>query len=505
MASSIHRSQGVLNTLENSTNKPRKLNNNSFIGRVIYADYSKGIIYYTRILTGQWNLVEGKAKLPVFNYGVGQDGKIYGKFPSVTYNTLALIVRTAGPTSTPYVVALYPDNQDGMKDIAPLSDMDDEDNIVKEVYPSGQTSNSYSNGNYLRTFNGWSFFYVWLDSADSDDGGPNFDDLLYTASGFPTMHGFYKRDGKKSYKLHGQAQKMALVHQSFSDIDTHRTAFMIGKYGDFEAYQIDHTRKAKYGLLTRADIMDGFSIKRVLDYDNCFAQTDNEDDIDSQFDASSNYSQIDIDSDNNVQLLRYDDGSAKGVLVTAEGTYIDGVLVASQTAVQQVSKELDTLQNSFDSLNNEIKGLGPDFFSKLQSDVLTLQNTLPTIQQSVNDIKSIETENTASIGTIQTNISNIQTWESGTNTSITNAQNDIKSLKTQVPDVDNRLKKVEDRLPSGSDNLVTSTQLNNSVATINNSLTGYVPQSTYDALLDRVTTLENKVAQLDSTTTTTKN
>lgn len=504
MLSSVNRSTHVLNTLKNSLSNPPTLNQNTFIGRILSANYDKGTVQYTRVLTPGLDISEGKAKLPVFNYGVGANKKIYGKFPSVTYNSLALLIRTQGPTSIPYVVALYPDNQDGMKELSPISDMNDEDNIVKEVYPSGQTYSIYSTGNTLRTFNGWSFFYAWLDDAVEKDGGSNFDDLLYDADGFPTMHGFYTRKGIKGYSLPHQAQNMALVHQSFSDIDTHRTAIMLDKYGSFESYFIDHSGKSNYGLLARADIYDGFSIRRVQDYKSDQDSVDNDSDVDSQFDNSSNYSEINIDESDNINLTRVSGSSTKGVEVTAGGTYIDGVLVASQTGLQTVSDELKSLQSSFKTLDDQISGLGTDFFNKLQTDVLNLQNDYTSLNSDISSMQATVSSVSSSITTIENNIQDITNWESNMNTTISGINTNISDITDQANSNSSRITTIENRMPSGTDKLVPVSTLNDySTTNINDGK--YVAKSDYDALQTRVATLEAEIANMTTTTTTTKN
>lgn len=504
MAKSVNRSTHVLNTLKNSLSNPPTLNQNTFIGRILSANYDKGIVQYTRVLTPGLDISEGKAKLPVFNYGVGADKKIYGKFPSVTYNSLVLLIRTQGPTSIPYVVALYPDNQDGMKELSPISDMDDEDNIVKEVYPSGQTYSTYSTGNTLRTFNGWSFFYVWLNkSEDANSESGNFDDLLYDDYGLPVMHGFYKRGNTKKYKLHDQAQNMALVHQSYSDIDTHRTAIMLNKFGSFESYFIDHSGQSNYGLLARADIYDGFSIRRVQDYKSDQDSVDNDSDVDSQFDNSSNYSEINIDESDNINLTRVDNSSTKGVEVTAEGTYIDGVLVASQTGLQTVSDELKSLQSSFTTLDDQISGLGTDFFNKLQTDVLNLQNTYASLNSDISSMQTTVSSVSSSITTIENNIKDITDWESNMNTTVSGIDTKISDITDKVNSNSSRITTIENRMPSGTDKLVPVSTLNDySTTNINDGK--YVAKADYDALQMRVANLEAEIANMTTTTTTTK-
>lgn len=482
--------------------------NRVFIGRVIYADYDTGTIYYTRVIKSDIDIVEGYAKMPIFNYGRGKDNKIYGRFPSVTKDALVLIVRPGGPSSEPYVVGLYADSQDDFSDIAPLSNMDDTDNLLKEIYPSGQVSFADSSGDYLRSFNGYSFFYVWLNKSIIKSGDDTaWDDFLYDREGYPIMNGFYKRDIKTRHKLHKQAENMALVHQSFSDIDKHRDLFMIDRFGKFRSSFIDKSKNSKNGLEIMADFQDGISLKRVSGFGKHKRS--------KEFEEATKYALIDIDENNYLDMIYVDGGNQKGVQVRPEGTYIDGVLVVSKNSFRELSDSFKKLQASFNPLNDEITSLGADFFTKLQSEVLTAQNNIQTMQNDLTSLQSTSSANTKSLSVISSNISDIVSWESSTNTTLQNLSSSISKNSDNIKAIDSRVSRVEGRIPSTSTgNIVTEdyltsyaaqnfvtlsdfNQLKSEYNTLNSSYTTLSADYTnlsskLDALTTRVSKLENK-------------
>lgn len=482
-----------------------KPNNDSniFVGRIVYADYDNGTVYYTKVLKSDIDLIAGYAKLPIFNYGKGTDGKIYGKFPSVTKGALVLIARPGGPSTEPYVVGLYADSQSDFSSIAPLSNLNDEDNLLKEVYPSGQVSFADSSGDYLRSFNGYSFFYAWLNKSIIKSGDDdNWDEFLYDSNGYPIMNGFYKRDNKTRHKLHTQAENMALVHQSFSDIDTHRTAFMIDRFGKFRNYYIDKDTSSKTGFEIMADFQDGMSLKRVTDHDTV------------DFDDSTNYALIDIDDNNYLDVLYVDGDTQKGIQVRPEGTYIDGVLVVSQNSFTELSDSFKELQDSFNSLNDEITSLGADFFTKLQSELLTAQNNIQTMHGEIAALQSTSSSNTSSLATISSNIDDITSWESSTNKTIQSFNTNINNNADDIKAIDSRLSRIEKRIPSTSNgDIVTDDYLTNyatqnyvTLSDFNQLKTEYdTLSSNYTDLLSKVNDSLSKVADLTTRVTALEN
>jgi len=403
-----YREQSTLTTNRNLVDEvsPNVASLSVFVAKVVSVDYEKGTIGYSENISNPNYLYPtGYAKLPVFNAGKTDEDKVYGRYPSITPGQRVLIAGGNNTNFTPMVVTSYFDNQDDVKELSPQTNTDFTNNL-RDVYPSGQTSSVYANGDYLRTFNGSSFFYVWLDSKVEEEGISLWDDYLYDMNGNPVISGLYQvANDYKDYDMESQSQNVAFVHNSNSDLDTHKTVFMINKFGELLVDFGDKDLTDRNLLRLTASETGGLDVTKSMDYDH------------ENLDNSDYYLKFGITKDDTIDF-KYHNGSINtGISVTKGGTYIDGVLVASRNNVENLSTDLKTLEDNFNILNDKMASLGTDFFNKLRSDITQAQNDINLLFSDVVTMSADIASNKSDISVIRGNITSIFSWQSEANNS----------------------------------------------------------------------------------------
>ncbi|MBT9670567.1 hypothetical protein GPK34_00750 [Secundilactobacillus kimchicus] len=402
------------------------------LARVVSVDYEKGEVGYA---LGQDEVVQGYAYIPITDSGLNSKGKVYGRFGAISPGTIVLLAFERGSTDKAYIINAYAKQSADVKNYAPHSNTVGATDI-KQILPSGQGSLATEFGNYTRTFNGGSFIDISDDELASTLTGVSYNENLFSVDGYPTLDAFYDSEGNP-LDIRKQAQNWSLVHQSFSDEDQHRTMFSIDKFGTITGQMLDLDEESKSRLDLNLDNLNGLGIRKVSDY------THEDDAQDPDLIDSDDFAELRIDVDNNIVLTNHIKGKETGVKITPDGTYVDGVLVASQNNFEELTEEVNKVKGNLDSINSEITGLGSDFFTKLRTDLTSAQNALGKVQTNQTTANASLSDLQNTVGVQGGQLSKINTWQtevndnfaklSGSGGTLDNLQGQITTIQNKLP------------------------------------------------------------------------
>jgi len=474
--------------------------NNLVLGKVISVDYQRGlaqVVTENSIFTSVVKATQG-ALMPVDFFNTNSKGEVYGNYRPIETGSVVLLGYLEGNTANPIIIGVYPPVPEAMEKITPtpinnISDQTyptrNEVLTFKTVYPSQQVKLITEQGNYFRTFNGRSLLVV-----DQDNFG-KLSDISYDA--FSDMRARHANEKQDLYDVPNEAQRMLLLHQANTETDKHRTRFFIDRNGDASAYWLDaNNDKSLVGVQATKD-------KGIKVFYNHVSQA---------VDTSSLYSSIEVTSDNKITLQSNDKDGKGSVVVTPQGTSIDGFLVASESNFESLSTRFQTLQQRFETLKTEIDKVGvdyiislPDKISSLNRDVGSVENGLSLLKQSTSDLTLDLTALKNNYNTlnqdVQTNTKDLNNKISNLLGRLSNYEsvvNDVGSLKNQITElsvsVQDYEKNKDKYLTSDSQvvqNLVQ--ELQNSKATITELTTQLKTANTnIEKLTQRITALENR-------------
>lgn len=496
-----HRYQSTMpnNTTSYRVNGVTK-SNNLVLGKVISVDYQRGlaqVVTENSIFTSVVKATQG-ALMPVDFFNINSKGEVYGNYRPIETGSVVLLGYLDGNTANPIIIGVYPPVPEAMEKITPtpvnnISDQAyptrNEVLTFKTVYPSQQVKLITEQGDYFRTFNGRSLIVV-----DQDNFG-KLSDISYDA--FSDMRARHANEKQDLYDVPNEAQRMLLLHQANTETDKHRTRFFIDRNGDASAYWLDaNNDKSLVGVQATKD-------KGIKVFYNHVSQA---------VDTSSLYSSIEVTSDNKITLQSNDKDGKGSVVVTPQGTSIDGFLVASESNFESLSTRFQTLQQRFETLKTEIDKVGvdyiislPDKISSLNRDVGSVENGLSLLKQTTSDLTLDLTALKNNYNTlnqdVQTNTKDLNNKISNLLGRLSNYEsvvNDVGSLKNQIAElsvsVQDYEKNKDKYLTSDSQvvqNLVQ--ELQNSKATITELTTQLKTANTnIEKLTQRITALENR-------------
>lgn len=496
-----HRYQSTMpnNTTSYRVNGVTK-SNNLVLGKVISVDYQRGlaqVVTENSIFTSVVKATQG-ALMPVDFFNTNSKGEVYGNYRPIETGSVVLLGYLEGNTANPIIIGVYPPVPEAMEKITPtpinnISDQTyptrNEVLTFKTVYPSQQVKLITEQGNYFRTFNGRSLLVI-----DQDNFG-KLSDISYDA--FSDMRARHANEKQDLYDVPNEAQRMLLLHQANTETDKHRTRFFIDRNGDASAYWLDaNNDKSLVGVQATKD-------RGIKVFYNHVSQA---------VDTSSLYSSIEVTSDNKITLQSNDKDGKGSVVVTPQGTSIDGFLVASESNFESLSTRFQTLQQRFETLKTEIDKVGvdyiislPDKISSLNRDVGSVENGLSLLKQSTSDLTLDLTALKNNYNTlnqdVQTNTKDLNNKISNLLGRLSNYEsvvNDVGSLKNQITElsvsVQDYEKNKDKYLTSDSQvvqNLVQ--ELQNSKATITELTTQLKTANTnIEKLTQRITALENR-------------
>ena len=496
-----HRYQSTMpnNTTSYRVNGVTK-SNNLVLGKVISVDYQRGlaqVVTENSIFTSVVKATQG-ALMPVDFFNTNSKGEVYGNYRPIETGSVVLLGYLDGNTANPIIIGVYPPVPEAMEKITPtpINNISDqayptrnEVLTFKTVYPSQQVKLITEQGDYFRTFNGRSLLVV-----DQDNFG-KLSDISYDA--FSDMRARHANEKQDLYDVPNEAQRMLLLHQANTETDKHRTRFFIDRNGDASAYWLDaNNDKSLVGVQATKD-------KGIKVFYNHVSQA---------VDTSSLYSSIEVTSDNKITLQSNDKDGKGSVVVTPQGTSIDGFLVASESNFESLSTRFQTLQQRFETLKTEIDKVGvdyiislPDKISSLNRDVGSVENGLSLLKQTTSDLTLDLTALKNNYNTlnqdVQTNTKDLNNKISNLLGRLSNYEsvvNDVGSLKNQIAElsvsVQDYEKNKDKYLTSDSQvvqNLVQ--ELQNSKATITELTTQLKTANiNIEKLTQRVTALENR-------------
>lgn len=496
-----HRYQSTMpnNTTSYRVNGVTK-SNNLVLGKVISVDYQRGlaqVVTENSIFTSVVKATQG-ALMPVDFFNTNSKGEVYGNYRPIETGSVVLLGYLEGNTANPIIIGVYPPVPEAMEKITPtpinnISDQTyptrNEVLTFKTVYPSQQVKLITEQGDYFRTFNGRSLLVI-----DRDNFG-KLSDISYDA--FSDMRARHANEKQDLYDVPNEAQRMLLLHQANTDTDKHRTRFFIDRNGDASAYWLDaNNDKSLVGVQATKD-------KGIKVFYNHVSQA---------VDTSSLYSSIEVTSDNKITLQSNDKDGKGSVVVTPQGTSIDGFLVASESNFESLSTRFQTLQQRFETLKTEIDKVGvdyiislPDKISSLNRDVGSVENGLSLLKQTTSDLTLDLTALKNNYNTlnqdVQTNTKDLNNKISNLLGRLSNYEsvvNDVGSLKNQITElsvsVQDYEKNKDKYLTSDSQvvqNLVQ--ELQNSKTTITELTTQLKTANTnIEKLTQRITALENR-------------
>lgn len=496
-----HRYQSTMpnNTTSYRVNGVTK-SNNLVLGKVISVDYQRGlaqVVTENSIFTSVVKATQG-ALMPVDFFNTNSKGEVYGNYRPIETGSVVLLGYLDGNTANPIIIGVYPPVPEAMEKITPtpinnISDQTyptrNEVLTFKTVYPSQQVKLITEQGDYFRTFNGRSLLIV-----DQDNFG-KLSDISYDA--FSDMRARHANEKQDLYDVPNEAQRMLLLHQANTDTDKHRTRFFIDRNGDASAYWLDaNNDKSLVGVQATKD-------KGIKVFYNHVSQT---------VDTSSLYSSIEVTADNKITLQSNDKDGKGSVVVTPQGTSIDGFLVASESNFESLSARFQTLQQRFETLKTEIDKVGvdyiislPDKISSLNRDVGSVENGLSLLKQSTSDLTldltALKNKYNTLNQDVQTNTKDLNNKISNLLGRLSNYEsvvNDVSSLKNQISELSVSVQDYE----KNKDNYLTSDsqvvqnlvqELQNSKDTITNLTTQLKTANTnIEKLTQRVTALENR-------------
>lgn len=510
-----HRYQSTMpnNTTSYRVNGVTK-SNNLVLGKVISVDYQRGlaqVVTENSIFTSVVKATQG-ALMPVDFFNTNSKGEVYGNYRPIETGSVVLLGYLDGNTANPIVIGVYPPVPEAMEKITPtpinnISDQTyptrNEVLTFKTVYPSQQVKLITERGDYFRTFNGRSLLVV-----DQDNFG-KLSDISYDA--FSDMRARHANEKQDLYDVPNEAQRMLLLHQANTDTDKHRTRFFIDRNGDASAYWLDaNNDKSLVGVQATKD-------KGIKVFYNHVSQT---------VDASSLYSSIEVTSDNKITLQSNDKDGKGSVVITPQGTSIDGFLVASESNFESLSTRFQTLQQRFDTLKTEIDKVGVDYIVSLPDKIASLNRDIGTVENGLNILKKTTSDMTLDLTVLKNNYKtltqDVDTSTKDFNNKISNLQgrlsnyesvvDDVATLKNKLLDLNNSVQEYEknkDSYLTSNSQVVQSlvqdlqnskttvadltSQLKTANTTINDLVTQLKAANTnIDALTQRVTALENK-------------
>lgn len=492
------RRQGTIDNEIARENEPTGIGSQLVFGIVTANNTAKGTINYALSATGQ---TVGEARVSVFNYGSLSSGNKYGYYHPIGVGSRVLIGFVDGDTTQGVVIGVVPPTGTDYSIYTPKVFDGDNSNRLSEkiVYPSQQSILVSQNGEFTRTFDGYSFFHTWSGTSDLPlyQNASKYDSGILSGIGTeekPMLDAFYKSDGETELPINPQAQNWDLVHESNSDIDTHKTRFFINQFGEFNMALFDRDTDDAHIVNLDVDRADGFKLIKAVDFDHSI-DTSN----------CKNYTEFSLNDDQTISILYHNDKKETGVKVTSDGTYIDGVLVAAKNSLEDLTEKFKQLTTDFNNLNTKITSLGSDFFTKLRDDVTKLQNSSGSLTQQVielgnsvsdnqNQISSVNktaTSNTQAILDLNNTISGIN----GNDGTLTKLSSKVDSISNKLP-ASGTIETKEDFSKQLGSYLTVDT-----FNTYKNSVGDtYVLKSDYDKLntqyqdlVKRVTALESKV------------
>lgn len=489
------------------------------LGRVTAVDYSKGMVSYSLIINGkiqQYDQV-ATAMLPVYSYGINDDGEAYGKYLSAPVGSLILIGYIKGLSSRPIVIGTYADNGVDLSNLASGYTKGDRNQEERTVYPSQQVSLIKDNGEYTRTFNGQSFLTVVNPSDDENSITDKVIDEDYDGVTESYLDGLWSPLSNKAYDMSLEAPAMLLQHQSNVSWDKHRTKFLIKPTGEFltKLVNMNHPERTIGGTL---DLNRGAYLYRT--FDNLSLSESQKNALIKLTEEGSVLLQAsDLDRDKHPET-----GSIE---VTPQGTKIDGDLVASMQAVTALSKKLESLSNSAQSLEDLLNKIGTDFMLKLPQTIATQGGNISRAQESADsatkkaeqvegdlktsvdginksikeitgNIEGIENDLTNKTSALQKSInsvsSSLDSYKSSNNTAVKNLQSSLSSLQTTVSDIQDVIKPIG-TLQSDVNKL--KADVSNALSIANNANNG--ANSNYWRVYNLVTQLNNSKVAPDYT------
>lgn len=496
-----HRYQSTMpnNTTSYRVNGVTK-SNNLVLGKVISVDYQRGlaqVVTENSIFTSVVKATQG-ALMPVDFFNTNSKGEVYGNYRPIETGSVVLLGYLDGNTANPIIIGVYPPVPEAMEKITPtpINNISDqayptrnEVLTFKTVYPSQQVKLITEQGDYFRTFNGRSLLIV-----DQDNFG-KLSDISYDA--FSDMRARHANEKQDLYDVPNEAQRMLLLHQANTDTDKHRTRFFIDRNGDASAYWLDaNNDKSLVGVQATKD-------KGIKVFYNHASQA---------VDTSSLYSSIEVTSDNKITLQSNDKDGKGSVVVTPQGTSIDGFLVASEASFESLSARFQTLQQRFETLKTEIDSVGIDYIISLPDKISSLNRDVGSVENGLSLLKHTTSDLTLDLTTLKNNYTtlnqDVQTNTKDLNNKISNllgrlsnyesVVNDVGSLKNQIAElsvsVQDYEKNKDKYLTSDSQvvqNLVQ--ELQNSKATITELTTQLKTANTnIEKLTQRITALENR-------------
>lgn len=400
---------------------PTENNYELFFALVVQTDYKNGIAKVAPTESGNYGTMN--ALIPVHDFGIDTNDNVFGESHYLASGTMVLVGFIHGKTSNPVIIAVYPSDASRYPEIAGTGRENDTDKdpsmqdtlwTHKVVYPSQQVKVvSGTSGNYLRTFNGRSFIQI------SDDPLNRLLDVSYD--------GELDSDFRKSYLDYGryipnqEAQRMMLLHQSNIDSDMHRTRFLIDKDGRLEAdlFAVDDTNN-----LLRLDMSkdDGFMITRQFDA--------------KQYGQSKLYSEFYIMPNNHIRMVSVEDTKMGSIEVTADGTLIDGLKVATESNFQNLSAEFTTVQNGITELSTTLFNMNPDYLKQLPDVIAEVNRNIGT---NANKILSQQKDIDNAVADSGSASSKVDKFIETTGATITDSSNKVASITSRIKDYESNV------------------------------------------------------------------
>lgn len=400
---------------------PTENNNELLLAMVVQTDYKNGIAKVAPTESGNYNVMN--AQIPVHDFGFDNYGHVYGESRYLASGTMVLIGFIHGKTSNPIIIAAYPSDTSRYNEIAGSERNNDTDKdptmqdilwTRKIVYPSQQVKIiSGTKGNYIRTFNGRSFFQV------SDDPIDRMMDISYDGEVNPDLRKKYGDFGK--YVPDPNAQRMMLLHQSNSESDMHRTRFLIDKNGRVEAdlFAFDDMNN-----LLRLDMSkdNGFMITKQFDT--------------KDYGQSKLYSEFYITPSNHIRMVSVEDTKMGSIEVTADGTLIDGLKVATESNFQNLSAEFTTVQNGITEVSTTLFNMNPDYLKQLPDVIAEVNRNIGT---NANKILSQQKDIDNAVADSGSASSKVDKFIETTGATITDSSNKVASITSRIKDYESNV------------------------------------------------------------------
>lgn len=421
--------------------------------RVQRIDYTSGKIFYTNL--GTANAIqadqEATATLPRDFFGYNQNGDPFGRNKIIPEGSQALIGYIEGISSRPIVINIYPSDSDDLYGLAPSFDeqSNDGDNdqrsrtwVDKTVYPNQNVKLASADGTYTRTLDGQSFLQIMPE--DDDPESPMFDVISEKYDGVSDGYadGLWDSLNSKPYNMYLQAPAILLQHQSNASWDKHRSKFLIKPTGQ-SLIRMSNLDSPDKSLGVDLGLAEGVSIFTTQDT--------------NQLEGSTKNSQLNLTNENTIEL-KVQDGDNKGsVVVTPRGTEIDGDLIASNEALQQLNKQLTKVSESAQRLQDTLNKVGTEFLLGLPQ---TIANHDGDIKKA-NDNASSASKKADQVGTdLTTKTEAINESIKGINEQVTTFSTDLTSLKTELNTSINQVQTNLTKYSTANDSKVTSLQGN---------------------------------------------